>query len=216
MKIIDGFRTLQGVKGQPIEIPNCGRDELPEFFKEFGLSVGVEIGVERGLYSKVLLDGGMKVYGVDPYRAYSGYNFPDPVRFQTKLDAIFADCQRRLSDHIQSGQFIPVRKSSMEALEDFADESLDFVYIDGNHGFRYVAEDLVEWTEKVKHGGFVCGHDFFPVWRNPRDAYACHVIQVVPAFVAAYRIPRWFLLGSKITEPGGHRDKFRSFLWQRP
>jgi hypothetical protein len=38
----------------------------------------------------------------------------------------------------------------MDALNDFEDDSLDFVYIDGNHEFPYVAEDLFHWSKKVR------------------------------------------------------------------
>jgi glycosyltransferase involved in cell wall biosynthesis len=63
----------------------------------------------------------------------------------------------------------------MQAVTDFADESLDFVYIDGNHQLKYVVEDIVEWTKKIKKGGIIAGHDY--IYTNPRTvAGICHVI----------------------------------------
>ena len=41
--------------------------------------------------------------------------------------------------------------------------SLDFVFIDASHIYKYVAEDIDLWEPKVKKGGLVSGHDLdFP------------------------------------------------------
>lgn len=209
MKIMEGVNTL---KGRPAEIPACGRDDLPAFFVEMGYTCGVEIGVDRGVYSEQLLKAGLKVYGVDPWLAYSGYdvaNYP----FQKKLDNFRDIALKRLSPYIESGQSVLIRKTSMEAVGDFADQSLDFVYIDGHHGFRYVAEDLVEWYEKVRPGGAISGHDYYISRRDPRHPYAMHVRYVLDAFTRAYGIRNWYVLGRRFPPAGEHRDKYRSFMW---
>jgi hypothetical protein len=56
MKIIEGIK----LKGRPAEIPDCGRRQLPEFLKEMGYRVGVEIGVQRGSFSVRLLRAGLE------------------------------------------------------------------------------------------------------------------------------------------------------------
>lgn len=96
----------------------------------------------------------------------------------------------------------------MEAVKDFDDESVDFVYIDGNHEFKYVAEDICEWSKKVKKGGVISGHDY--TYSVPYHTYACHVKHVVLAYTAAYYIRRWYVLGLR-NDPG--RDKWRSWMF---
>jgi predicted O-methyltransferase YrrM len=76
----------------------------------------------------------------------------------------------------------------MDAVKDFADGSLDFVYIDGHHGFKYVAEDIWEWHKKVRKGGIVAGHDYFTLNKDPRHPYCNHVKEVVDAYVLAFKI----------------------------
>lgn len=49
---------------------------------------------------------------------------------------------------------------SQEAAELFEDLSLDFVYIDGDHRYESVREDIRLWRAKVCAGGFIGGHDF--------------------------------------------------------
>ena len=39
-------------------------------------------------------------------------------------------------------------------------EKLDFVYIDANHNYECVKEDIEHWYPKVKVGGIIAGHDF--------------------------------------------------------
>ncbi len=100
----------------------------------------------------------------------------------------------------------------MEAVEDFADGSLDFVYIDGNHQFKYVADDICEWSRKVRRGGVISGHDY--IFTNPRtQAGICHVIYVVNAYTQAYKINNWYLLGRKERLAEELRDRFRSWMW---
>ena len=39
-------------------------------------------------------------------------------------------------------------------------EALDRVYIDGNHAYEFVLEDLRSWYPKVRPGGLVVGDDY--------------------------------------------------------
>ena len=197
MRIKDGLKLV----GTPAEIPDCGRDDLPQFFKDMGYKVGVEIGVWQGEFSKILCSTGMKLYAVDPWKAdptlgmYGG---------QKNLDGAYNDAKKNLKG--LSCKII--RKTSMDAVKDFKDESLDFVYIDGNHLYKYVLEDIVEWTKKIKKGGAICGHDFIFFHR---PSY-CEVKQAVIDY-AKKNLKQWYLLGLRAKYPGLKRDKFRSWLW---
>jgi cephalosporin hydroxylase len=49
----------------------------------------------------------------------------------------------------------------------FENNSLDFVYIDANHAYNYVVQDIELWYPKVKKGGYLCGHDYIDMdWYN--------------------------------------------------
>jgi predicted O-methyltransferase YrrM len=47
-----------------------------------------------------------------------------------------------------------------DAAYSVADGSLDFVFIDADHDYEPVRQDIAHWTPKVKTGGWVGGHDF--------------------------------------------------------
>lgn len=140
------------------------RNDLALLFK----GVGVEVGVERGHYSKEIVKTATKLYCVDAWEAYKGYR--EHVS-QDKLDSFFLETQERLKGH--NVEFI--RKYSLDAVNDFQDESLDFVYIDANHSYENVKKDIEAWSKKVKKGGIVAGHDY--IKRKGQD----HLFGVVPA-----------------------------------
>jgi hypothetical protein len=204
-KLLDAIK----LKGAEIDIPDVGRDDLPAFFKEMGYKVGAEIGVATGLYSEKLCQAGLKVYAVDPWLEYPGY---DSKGVQVRLDKEYEEAKQRLAPY----DCTIIRKKSVEAAQDFEDGSLDFVYIDGHHGFKFVTEDIYEWSKKVRIGGVVAGHDFVhsSVKTGP---YVCHVKHVVRAYTTAFRIRDWYVLGSKHLPKDSleKRDRWRSWMWIR-
>ena len=194
------------IKGKPFEIPDCSRDDLPQFFVDQGYKKGAEIGVYKGEFSQKLASAKLQLFAIDPWRIYKDFSNP---RGQARLDFQFEHTKRLLAPYPNC---TIIRKTSMEAIEDFADNSLDFVYIDANHDFRYIAEDLSEWTKKVRPGGIVSGHDYFYTKTGSSDVH-WHVAYVLEAYIRAYDIPNWYLLGRKNSEPGERRDKWRSWMF---
>ena len=45
-------------------------------------------------------------------------------------------------------------------MKSFADESLDFIYIDGDHSYKAVKADFEAWWPKIRPGGYVFGDDY--------------------------------------------------------
>lgn len=204
--ILDKFGLTPHEGMIPFIINNFGRNELAELFSELGFKTGVEVGIEQGVYSEILCrsNPGLKLYCVDPWKAYRGYR--DHVD-QNKLDRFFVSTEVRLAPF----GCVLVRKFSMDAVKDFENGSLDFVYIDGNHSFQNVVNDICEWSKKVKAGGIISGHDF--IHRGPSDRSQQHVIEAVTGYTQAYHIDPWFILGRKHPREGEIRDTPRSFMW---
>ena len=126
--------------------------------------VGVEVGTWQGGFSEGILDCPLikKLYCVDPYKHFDNDEYPDGMNdlSQYQFDDLFQSVSSRLVSRFGDRvEFI--RKLSTDAAAGFDDESLDFVYIDGNHDYKYVLSDLSAWYPKVKPGGFVCGDDVY-------------------------------------------------------
>lgn len=87
-----------------------------------------------------------------------------------------------------------MRATSLEANGNFADGSVDFVFIDGSHAYEDVLADCRAWYPKVRPGGMIAGHDYHwkPVKRavdefaaesgfgTPKATELCWVLQVPP------------------------------------
>ncbi len=200
MKLIDAIKE----SGRPLEIPDASRNDLPELFIKMGFKVGVEIGVKEGEFSGIICQAGLKLYGVDPYIMYDDYIEPET---QESLNQEMEKATTRLRDY----DFTPIYKTSMGAIGEFPDGSLDFVYIDGNHSFKFVTEDIFEWSKKVKTGGVIAGHDY--VYMPKRDKHHVHSKYVVDAYTRAFDISSWYVIGRKEKIKGEKRDPFRSWFW---
>jgi predicted O-methyltransferase YrrM len=50
---------------------------------------------------------------------------------------------------------------SIDASKLYEDQSLDFIFIDADHTYEGVMNDLIHWYPKVKFGGVISGHDYF-------------------------------------------------------
>lgn len=201
-KIMEGFKTL---KGTSVRIEDVSRDALPEFFVEMGFKRGAEIGVYKAEFLKKFCDAGLIMYGIDPWKAFYGQGRTQQV--QERQDFLYGHAQRVLGDHLQKNCTL-IRKDSMDAVNQFMDESLDFVYIDGDHEFAHVAEDIVAWSKKVRKGGIVAGHDYFS--SHPKATRAiCQVRPVVDAYVKAFKIPNFWYFGDDRME----MDKALSWMF---
>jgi len=203
MKISEGLK----LKGRPAEIPDCGRNDLPEFFKEMGFKRGIEVGVFQGEYTEVLAKSGLEIYGIDPWLQYEGY-----VYSTGKTKVYFNDMYEKAKERLSPYKNVKlIRKMSMDALSDFEDESLDFVYIDANHTFKYIAEDMYYWSYKIKDGGILCGHDY-AYFRHRYIGGGCQVKEIVNAFSFSYDLDFW-VLGRNKKIKGEIRDDYRSWMF---
>jgi len=202
-------KALEKHSGKPFDIPDCSRDDLPQLFTEMDFKSGAEVGVYKGGFSKLFCEAGLAHHAIDPWREYNGFTHP---RGQARLDFQYEHTQRLLSPYKNCKI---IRKTSMEAVEGFKNESLDYVYLDGNHNFRFVAEDLAEWTQKVRKGGIVSGHDYCYVKRSTgRPNW--EVAYVLQAYLRSTGINNWYLLGRENEVSGEKRDQWRSWMFLKP
>lgn len=213
MKIAEKFNLdlVGATPAAPVEILQIERDGLAELFSELGYKVGAEIGVEQGKYSEVLLKNnpGLKLFCIDAWARYRGYR--DHVN-QEKLDGFYRATEERLKPY----DAVLVRGYSMDVVGKFKPNSLDFVYIDGNHTLPYVVNDIWRWSERVRTGGIIAGHDYRGHDNGP---YQCHVIDAVHAWAACYRVAPWFVIGPKYSDkrPDGKVSKRnRTWFWVKP
>lgn len=181
----------------PVRVSNINRTMMARVLSELGLTTGVEVGVAEGLHAQTLCENipGLTLHAVDVYQKYSGYKeYADPE-----------DCFRQALVRLKSYNVLFHRKFSMEVAAEFKDKSLDFVYIDGAHDFKNVADDICEWSKKVRVGGIVFGHDY-KFWRPWKSRYLVDVRPVVDAYCYAKNVRPWFVLMNDLLDPVFGRD----------
>jgi len=191
----------------PIKIPDIGRDVIPGWLHHLNFKKGVEIGVAFGEYSYKLTTANpqMKLIGIDPFLPYSGYkDYVKPETF-AKLER---SAMNRLS-HFHNYEFLKER--SMDAIKKFEDESLDFIYIDGNHENPYITQDIENWPKKVRSGGIVAGHDYVRI----AEVGWC-VKDAIHKYTKENNINPWFIIGADGNHPGTTRDGSRSWMFIKP
>jgi hypothetical protein len=173
-------RRLRGP--MPVELSNFNRNDLARIFAELGFTKGAEVGVAEGHYSEILCKSipNLELMCVDPWTKYS-----ENPRAHSTAHQEFSkkETERRLRGYNATLE----QALSMEAVQLVAPKSLDFVYIDGHHGFDYVMQDLIEWSKRVRSGGIVAGDDYYYFkWAG--------VVEAVQAYVKAHEIDLWFLI----------------------
>ena len=170
----------------PVRIRGLDRRRLIQHFGEHGLIKGAEIGIDRGRFSEYMLSHipDCNLLSVDPWR------------WKLRGESRYASTVSRLEPYGERSTII--RKDSFDAVHDIADESLDFVYIDGDHTFDYVMTDLIWWVKKVRYGGVISGHDYYRFRGGG-------VVPAVNAYTQQHGITKWFLTD----------EKTASFFWIR-
>ena len=117
----------------------------------------VEVGSFEGTSTLMFALFVKKVYSVDCY----DYKVPETGRIPSH-DRLFQRAEKTFLKRIAKvPNIIKIRKTSVEAAKDFADGSLDAVYIDAEHDEESVRTDIQTWLPKVKKGGYLSGHDWW-------------------------------------------------------
>jgi hypothetical protein len=170
---IDGFTRKRG---------------LPRLFRKLGYRVGAEIGVEYGAQSIRFCrefckeTTGLKLLCIDSWEPYDFDRSKEMSHYKMDPKKNYAMAQEMLRPY----NVTFIKGYSMDVVKTIPEESLDFVYIDANHYYDFIKEDLREWSKRVRKGGVVSGHDYY-VSSN------CDVIQAVDEYVKEQGIERWFL-----------------------
>lgn len=158
------------------------RVDLPKLFNHLGFKRGAEIGVDCGRNAKAICRRmpDVELLCIDPWKTYEVDRRTHRMGLQ---EARYEIARKRLERYPKT---ICIRATSMEAVRNIGESSLDFIHIDGNHYYEYISEDLIEWSKRVRPDGIVSGHDY-AVSSNS------DVIRAVQEYVEKNGVKRWFI-----------------------
>jgi cephalosporin hydroxylase len=132
----------------------------------------------------------VKVIGVDSF--VGGDGIPDAPG---SIETSFMQNMQRLGE--ATDRLEHFKMPSTEASSLFLDLTIDFVWIDADHHFSSVLEDLEVWWPKVKLGGEMGGHDL--AWQSVRDAVRVWTkahnlkFEVLPSADPNSGMPSWLI-----------------------
>jgi predicted O-methyltransferase YrrM len=138
----------------------------------------VEIGSFKGRSSVAICEGlrhvpGARFVAVDPWRRKSMLDKDTFGEDDPDADTIYERFLRNTADY----DFVTaMRTTSVQASAEFEDESVHWIFIDGDHTLPAVRADLRTWYPKLKPGGLLSGHDYD--WWSVRWAVASHFARV--------------------------------------
>jgi predicted O-methyltransferase YrrM len=119
-----------------------------------------EVGSWCGRSTRAMADNtnGL-IYAVDTWKGTAAdENFPKELYEGYFLD----EFTRNLGDHLWNGTVTAFRMTSLEAAAKFAEKGLkfDFIFLDGDHSYESIRNDILAWRPLMREGGVFAGHDY--------------------------------------------------------
>lgn len=137
--------------------------QIEEIFRENDINIVVEVGSWLGggstqHFAKLVMPKKGIVYSIDTWLG----NKTPQIEHVTDDKILPKAYQQFLSNMIHWGYesiVVPIKKTSLDASQ-IVNLSPDLVYIDANHSFDSVYQDLTVWYPHIKNHGILCGDDW--------------------------------------------------------
>jgi len=155
MKIKNNRKILSNIKI---------REDLPLLIKHMGYKKICEVGVNAGDFFMYLATTipdhlvGVDVwdkYDIEAYKSIPSYYLFYPHERNKYLRESIQEWASKQVNNVEIIVDFSVRASIQ-----FEDDYFDFVYLDADHTYKGVTDDLESWYPKVREGGILSGHDY--------------------------------------------------------
>jgi len=132
----------------------------------------LEIGVWKGRslcsIADLIKEKNLKVIAVDTFEGTKGNELEEEAHKEaTELDLRKEFKQNIKLFEIEKNVTI-LKTTSVLASKKFKENEFNFIFLDGDHSFEAVTEDVIHWYPKLKSGGIFAGHDY--AWESVREA----------------------------------------------
>jgi predicted O-methyltransferase YrrM len=161
------FMTVDELKSAskwPIEWTST-KGLVPYIKRQGDNLVGLEIGTCRAESTYDILsrcDNVLKLYTIDPYKAYEDWAGELNQEVIDKFLMIAEENLKSFGERVQM-----IRETSLDAaskiktiLNSQDDTPFDFIFVDGDHSYEATLADCEAYYPLLKKGGIFCGHDY--------------------------------------------------------
>lgn len=150
-------------------------DVLFNILKGVNHKIGCEIGIHTGDTTINLLKKlpSIEIYhAIDPWKSYVKYDGKEYRKPGHRKITTWDDAYNFFIKRTQpyKNKLRIYKMKSTEAVNKIENESLDWIFIDANHEYEYIKENLEIWIPKVKKNGIVSGHDYGGKWTGIKQA----------------------------------------------
>lgn len=146
------------------EYPHLRTKILSNIIERYNVKNFVELGVYDGKNVIYLAKKfpNVNFYGVDLWKHFETDRINRlPLNSQKEWDILF-DKLSKISSELPNLELI--RDFSSKSAEKFNDDFFDMIFIDANHDYKYVKEDIASYMPKIKKTGIISGHDYSLAW----------------------------------------------------
>lgn len=139
------------------------------------LGSGAEVGSSMGDFARQILTQwqGTRLWLIDPWEKQDSAIYQESTNDTAPFHLWRASCETIAAS---DNRVALMPKLSHDAAPIFHDRELDFCYIDANHSYEAVLQDLTDWWPKIKDGGLLGGHDFL---NKLDEGWCCRVSDAV-------------------------------------
>lgn len=125
-------------------MPSIHRQTFVDLVNQHGWTRGAELGCDKGILTGMLLRQCPNLRHLTVVDV-----FPDRYRSRRVFE---------LASEYPGLRILDGRTNDMAASVSL--DSMDFVFIDADHSYEAVKDDIAHWCGKVRPGGWVGGHDY--------------------------------------------------------
>lgn len=158
----------ENVPQKPIR-PIRNREEIGNVLEEEGFKIGVELGVQRGVFTSQTLsrwkscESYLLVDIWQPLENYADLSNKD----QSGQDKNYQETLKNTAkwkDKIQICRNLTTVCAAVHNTTKF-----DYIYVDARHDYKGVLRDLEDWWPLLREGGIMAGHDFVTQKEGPEQ-----------------------------------------------
>ena len=168
------------------QVVKTGKIGILPFLKKIKAKTICEIGVDKGRFIKnMALCEPDLIVGIDPW------NHEKIAFYDSPLDKLKIRYKKILQwAGEQQFKVKIIRDYSINAVKLFPDKFFDFIYIDADHSYEAIKQDLKIWWPKTKKPGIIAGHDYKKGAVSKRTKIRYGIYEAINEFVHKKKIKK--------------------------